>query len=136
MLIVVDTNCLIQILPKRAEHRWLFDALLQGKVALGLTNEIIAEYEEVLNSFFESTTLGGNVCRTLLELPQTQRINVYFNWQLIPADPDDDKFVDCAIACNADFIITHDAHFKVLKKIKFPKITCLPLSRFMNVCNP
>jgi uncharacterized protein len=30
------------------------------------------------------------------------------------ADRDDDKFADCAITANADFIVTSDAHFRVL----------------------
>jgi len=32
----------------------------------------------------------------------------------ITGDPDDDAFADCAIAENADFIITSDHHFKAL----------------------
>jgi uncharacterized protein len=130
MTIILDTNCLIQILPKKAEHRWLYDVILRGEVILGLTTEILAEYEETLNAFFDSFSLGGNVCRMLLELPETRKIDVYFYWQLIHSDPDDNKYVDCAIAANADFIITNDAHFKILKNIDFPKVKCLSLEQF------
>ena len=77
MNIVLDANCLIQILPKQAGYRWIFDALLEGTLSLSLSNEIVAEYEEVLNVFYESETLGGNVCRTILELPQTKRVNIF-----------------------------------------------------------
>ena len=34
MVIVLDTNCLIHILGKQAEHRWLFDAILSSDVQL------------------------------------------------------------------------------------------------------
>lgn len=114
-------------------HRALFEALLAGKLSLALTTEIIAEYEEVLNSFFESQTLGGNVCKVLIELPLTQRINIYYHWHLIPADPDDNKYVDCAIAANADYIVTNDAHFNVLEKIDFPKVQVISLPAFMGI---
>lgn len=133
MLIVLDTNCLIQILPQKAVHRAMYDALLRGELSLALTTEIVNEYEEILNNFFESKTLGGNVCRVLLELPLTRRINIYYNWHLIAADPDDDKYVDCAIASNADFIVTNDAHFKVLEKVDFPRVQCISLSAFMEI---
>ena len=33
---------------------------------------------------------------------------------MITADPDDNKFVGCAIAVEADFILTVDRHFNVL----------------------
>jgi len=39
---------------------------------------------------------------TLLLLPNVIQVNVYYNWNLIQNDRDDDKFVDCAIASNAD----------------------------------
>ncbi|HRF41048.1 MAG TPA: PIN domain-containing protein, partial [Saprospiraceae bacterium] len=101
-----------------------------------LTTEIIAEYEEVLNIFFESRTLGGNVCRVLLELPFTQRISIYYNWHLISADPDDNKYVDCAVASNADYIVTNDSHFKILDKVDFPKVNCVSLADFMAILKP
>ncbi|MCB0562358.1 MAG: PIN domain-containing protein, partial [Phaeodactylibacter sp.] len=46
----------------------------------------------------------------------------YYKWNLIAEDPDDNKFVDCAVASNATFIVTHDRHFNVLKKVDFPKV--------------
>lgn len=49
------------------------------------------------------------------------------------ADPDDDKFVDCAIAGNADFIVTNDRHFRVLKGIKFPKVKVITLEEFFEM---
>ncbi|TAK36326.1 MAG: putative toxin-antitoxin system toxin component, PIN family [Saprospiraceae bacterium] len=133
MTIVLDTNCLIQILPKQAGHRWLYDALLQGKITLAVSNEIVSEYEETIDGFYESKSLGENVARTLLELPKTRRIVTYYNWRLIIRDPDDDKYVDCAIAANADYIITHDGHFKVLKNVPFPKVVCLMLEQFRKI---
>jgi predicted nucleic acid-binding protein len=35
-------------------------------------------------------------------------------FRTISADRDDDKFADCAITVNADFIITRDVHFRPL----------------------
>ena len=49
----------------------------------------------------------------------------------IEADPDDDKFVDCAVACNAKFVVTDDNHFDVLKKMDFPKIDVIGLDEII-----
>lgn len=133
MIIVLDTNCLIQILPRQAEHRWLYDAILDGTITLALTTEILLEYEETINKFYDSETLGSNVTRALLELPQSVKIEVYFRWKAINKDPDDDKYVDCAIAANAAYIITNDVHFKALSKMDFPKIESLNLSVFKDI---
>jgi predicted nucleic acid-binding protein len=46
---------------------------------------------------------------------------------VIYADPDDDKFVDCAVAANAKFIVTEDNHFNVLKNYAFPAVEIIKL---------
>ncbi len=135
MILVLDTNCLIHILSKDAEHHWLFTAILNSEVTLALTTEIISEYEEVLNNFFKSTTIGENVVRLLINLPNTIRQEVYYKWNLITKDPDDNKYIDCAVAANADFIITDDKHFKILKSIEFPKVITLRLEEFNDFYN-
>ena len=53
------------------------------------------------------------------------RNRIYFN--LISVDPDDNKFVDCAVAANAKFVVTDDGHFDVLKQIDFPKVNIIGL---------
>jgi len=68
-----------------------------------------------------------NVVRSLLELPTLKHVSIFYNLRLIVADKDDDKFVDCAFAANADYIITNDHHFDVLKTIGFPNIPTLKL---------
>jgi uncharacterized protein len=45
---------------------------------------------------------------------------------------DDNKFVDCAIAGNADYLIINDKHFNCLKTIEFPKLSLLNIDGFMD----
>ena len=49
----------------------------------------------------------------------------------IEADPDDDKFVDCAIAGNAKYIVTNDHHYDVLRNTSFPHVDVISLDDFM-----
>ena len=50
---------------------------------------------------------------------------------LITADPDDNKFVDCAFAAGADYLVSEDSHFNVLNKISFPQLNLVTLDEFM-----
>jgi len=133
MTLILDTNCLIHILGKDAEHRWLFNAIIANEINLAVSSEIINEYEEVLNSFFESESIGANVVRLILNLPNTVRKDIYYKWLLITKDPDDNKYVDCAVAANADHIISDDKHFKILKSVDFPNVSCLRLEEFQKL---
>jgi uncharacterized protein len=50
-----------------------------------------------------------------------------YKWQLVEEDPDDNKFVDCAISANADYLVSDDRHILKLRKIPnlFPPIPIL-----------
>lgn len=129
MRVLIDTNILLAIVPKKSSERWLYDMLRLGKIGLILSNEILEEYEEKL-AWFYSEYFAGIVLDEILNLPFTTQIEAYYKWQLIEEDPDDNKFVDTAIASNADYIITNDRHFRVLEHIPFPKVQAITLQEF------
>ncbi len=60
-------------------------------------------------------------------------VTKYFRWNLISVDPDDNKFVDCAICCNAKYIVTNDKHFNVLNDIGFPKVEIVDIDYFKTI---
>jgi putative PIN family toxin of toxin-antitoxin system len=132
MRILIDTNILLAIATKRSSERWLYEMLRTNELTLILSNEIIEEYEEKL-SWFYSSYFAEIVLDELLNLPQTEQIEAFYKWHLIEEDPDDNKFVDIAIASNADYIITNDKHFKVLRNIPFPKVQILSLQEFKDL---
>jgi len=132
MKIVLDTNCLIVIVPKKSAYRKVYEMIRTGKIELAITNEILTEYEEQLTDFY-SASLAQNVVKQLLELKNISLVNVYYNWNLIKVDVDDNKFIDCAVSCNADLIVTNDKHFNVLDKIEFPKVNHIKLQDFIKL---
>ena len=67
---------------------------------------------------------------TLVSLPNLEFTTIYYHWELIKADYDDNKFADCAIASNIDYLVTNDKDFNILKKIDFPKIKVISLDEF------
>lgn len=130
MRIVVDTNCLLAIVPRKSQYRWLYDVILNGHVQLVVTTEILAEYEEQLGLFY-APDYAELILIALLNLSKLVRINpLSFYWLLIANDPDDNKFVDAAIAANADYIITNDRHYRILQDIPFPHVNCVRLADF------
>ena len=129
MIIVLDTNNLLKIVPIHSKFYWIYESIKTGKITLALSNDILSEYEEILSNFY-SPKLAIYTIFTILNLPGLVRQDIYFKWSLITKDYDDNKFVDCAVACNADYIISNDKHFNELKKIDFPKINCLTIEEF------
>ena len=127
--IVLDSNCLLQIVPNQSEFNHVWEKIKKGKIILCVTTDILNEYEEVLTQFY-SKTLALNVLDVIMNLRRLEQINVYYKWSLITKDYDDNKFVDCAISANAHYIVTNDSHFKVLKTIDFPKVECMNLVEY------
>jgi uncharacterized protein len=127
--VVLDTNILWVSIARRSESHWVFEALIDEIYTLCVTSDILSEYEEII-----SQKLGENTANSVLEivdnLTNVELITTFYRWTLIRRDPDDDKFVDCAIACNADYLVTNDKHFNLLKKLDFPKVEVINLEEF------
>jgi predicted nucleic acid-binding protein len=66
---------------------------------------------------------------TLLALPNIELVHTYFRFRLL-ADEDDNKFVDCAVAANAKYLVGEDRDFRILQKVAFPKIDVIRLELF------
>lgn len=130
LAIVLDTNCLIQMISRRSRYYVLWEDFISGVYRLCVTNEIMDEYEEILSQK-TSSHVARLVCEIILRAPNTIKLDAHFKWGLIEVDPDDNKFVDCAIMANARFIVSEDSHFKVLNQIPFPHVEVIRLDEFM-----
>ena len=129
MKCVIDTNVLIVSISEFSKYHWMYRLIIEGKIQVYITNEILMEYEEKLTDKLGADT-AMNVVRTLLDLENVFLINVYFKLDLIKADTDDNKFVDCAFTSNAQVLISNDKHFRILNTIAFPKINLATLEKF------
>ena len=133
--IVLDTNCLLQIISRNSKNYFLWNGFLNGDYCLCYTTEILEEYEEILGNK-ANPIIASMVLNIICEAPNTVRVDARYHWNLITEDPDDNKFVDCAIFCNADYIVSEDQHFRVLKHVKFPKVIVLRLEKFTKIYRP
>ncbi len=124
--LVIDTNCLIQCISRRSAYHDLWLSLLDGRNSLCVSTEILDEYAEIIEKY-TSQVFAESALGVITNNPFTLFINPYFNFKLISADPDDNKFIDCAIAANAKYVVTEDSHFEILKHIDFPKVNLISL---------
>ena len=104
--LVLDTNCLIQIVSPRSKYHSLWDSFVRGENTLCVSNEIIEEYVEIMQKLM-GFAAAEYVVKTILNSKFTEMITPFYNFNLIEADKDDNKFVDCAIAANAKCIVTN-----------------------------
>ncbi len=105
---------------------------MSGENRLCVSNEILNEYEEVIERLM-SENVAKYTISLILNNPTTLFLSPNYQFNLIKEDPDDNKFVDCAIAANAEFIVTNDSHYKCLRNIDFPKVECIGLEIFNNL---
>ena len=132
MNIVLDTNCLLMSLSRRSPYYPVWRDFVDGKYTLCITTDILAEYEEILTEKM-GWEIANNVITAILDLPNTKLVQVFYHLRLITADPDNDKFVDCAFKANARYIVTEDHHYDVLRNIPFPKIEVVDIEEFLSI---
>ena len=130
--VVIDTNCLIQMVSLHSPYRAIWNAFLAGKFQLCISNEILEEYQEIIE---QQTTprIGENVILLILNRRNVTFVDPHFRLGLITEDPDDNKFVDCAFAANAEYLVSDDKHFKILNRTPFPHLNLVRMADFLHI---
>jgi putative PIN family toxin of toxin-antitoxin system len=131
MKVVIDTNIFVSSFfggkPKKIIDLWK-----TGKLTLCLSNDILDEYVQVLQRLGLENEIELEELLGLF----AKEINILFtkktpNLRLIKDDPGDDKFVECAVALQAGYIITGDRALKAFEEYKGIKI--LSAHDFLNI---
>ena len=110
----------------------MYDAFEAEQFEWLISNEILTEYIETLTQRYSEQTalLVYSIISSAVNVTFTEP---FFKWQLVEADPDDNKFADLAVAGNVDYLVTNDRHFNPLKTLDFPKLTIVSLDEFKKV---
>ena len=133
MRVVIDTNVFVSSLlstdgnPRKVIDLWRFE-----KITLCLSKEILAEYFAVLGRFGLADEPEGEELVQLFE----KRYNQIFvasppTITTIKEDPADNKFLECALAADARYIVSGDRHLLSLKVFK--DIQILPPTEFLKL---
>ena len=118
MTVCLDTGVFLQIFGRKQPFHPILRALLDGRLTLAVSTEILLEYQEIITRL-SGTERWRDVAALLELLSQLhgiiRHIEPQFRFNVISIDPDDNKFCDCAIAAEANFMVAEDNHFDVLK---------------------
>ena len=115
---MLDTNVLISAIVFGGKPRNILERIIEGKIGLAVSESILQEVKAVLagNKFQYPPQLTQtiiNVIEAVSELVQP-RINI----KAVEKDPDDNKFLECALEAGAHCIITGDMHLLELESYK------------------
>lgn len=132
MKVVIDTNIFVaSFLNPAGTPRKIIDIWKDGRIVLCLCAEIIEEYIDVLSRF------GLESEKELEELLEVfkKKVHIHFvaidrQLKLVAADPEDDKFVECAMSAQATVVVSGDKHLLDLKRHK--NISILSPSQFFS----
>ena len=106
-----------------SKYHEVWSEFLKGEVEWCVSNEILSEYMEIMERK-TSPWLAEAVVNVILNNERTVRVTPSFYFNLIEADPDDNKFVD--------LIVSNDSHFSVLANIKFPKVRVVRIEEYID----
>jgi len=114
--VVIDTNIFISSFFGGVP-REIIDLWKNGEIILCLSQGIVEEYLEVLNR------LGLKDKQELSKLTKlfAEGYNSIFaavtpHLEIVKDDPDDNKFIECAVELESKIIISGDKHLKEIKK--------------------
>lgn len=134
MKIVLDVNILLQSLGKSSRFRPIWTAYLAEDFKLLISNSMLLEYEEMLAAK-TSKTVASNVITLINEAVNTVPVTIFYEWNVIRKDPDDNKYFDAAVSGDADYLVTNDKHFNEVKKLNFPSIQIITGEAFLRRLN-
>lgn len=127
--VVIDTNVFVSAAVLKKTSSVIMEMWKNDKFTLLFSPDIFDEYFEVIaRPKFKQEE--GDI-RELAKLLTERAVVVEPQIQLdvVKDDPDDNKFLECAVAGKADFIISGDHHLLSIKEYKQIKI--LTIAQFI-----
>ncbi|MFW6159368.1 MAG: putative toxin-antitoxin system toxin component, PIN family [Planctomycetota bacterium] len=108
--VVVDTNVFVSSIfggkPKRIVDLWK-----QGGVELCISNAVLGEYTTVMQRFVAGHPKeGAELLGLFRELVNSAFVADPPGRNVVERDPADDKFIECAVALDAEAIVSGDEH--------------------------
>ena len=130
--VVADTNTVVSGLLWHGPPRQVLDAARAGTLQLYTTAVLLAELDEVLQrpKFAQRLTLAGVTTHALVlgYAALARLIEPAVIVPVVEEDPDDDAVLACAVAAQAEAIVSGDSHLLDLKEYeKIPVVTAAQL---------
>jgi len=139
MLLTIDTNVLYQALrsTQGASH-YILSLIRKNNLFMALSIQVFNEYEEVLKrpKSLEDLELTVKDVEAILRFIAFtgKPYDTYFLFRPNLIDKRDNIFVELAIACNADYLITNNVKdFTTKSDLKFDDLTIITPSDFVKM---
>lgn len=119
--VVADTNVLVSAIQFGGKPRQLLDLAIDGHIDLAVSEAIIEETLRVLRDKFHRAP------RDLRETDKQLRVIARIVTpaeivNAVAADPSDDRVLECAVAAEAEVIVSGDKHLLALKGFRTVRI--------------
>jgi uncharacterized protein len=113
--LTLNSNVYVSGLNFGGEPLRLLNMARLGEIRLDVSAPVLDEVERVLCKEFRWAPADAKEIRAEIErfanvITPSESLNV------VKADPDDDKIVECAAAARSDYIVTGDKHLLKLRK--------------------
>ena len=130
-IVVLDTNIFISAVFWEGKSYEIVKKAINQEIIVFISDHIIKEIEKVLTRDFNLAEQEiDDVVSAIFYF--THLIKPVEKVKIIKEDPKDDEVLDCALACNAKFIISQDKHLLNLKK--FMNINMVSPEEFLKTC--
>ncbi len=107
--VVLDTNVLISSILFKGELAGIVDLWKRGKIVPVVSKETFDEFRTVLE--YPKFRLTRGEIKAVIEeeaLPFFEVVEIVGEVSGVCRNPDDDKFIACALSASADFIVSGD----------------------------
>jgi putative PIN family toxin of toxin-antitoxin system len=120
--VTCDTNIFISGLNFRGNPRRVLDMAQEGRIRLCVSDDILNEIEEVLRrpKFGWQEKEIERALRGIARF--TQHVKPKYRIDVVKADPDDNRILDCAIAGKSEYLVTGDNHLLDIGQFRGVKI--------------
>jgi len=114
--LVLDTSTLVSGFLFHGNERALLRQIAEQKHELFTSKEILQEFSEVIArpKFKLHSVEQNQIVKSFLGIAKI--VEPKDTVKIVRDDPDDDKILECALACNADYIVSGDHHLLDLKQ--------------------
>ena len=132
--IVLDTNVWISALLWGGKPAAIIKAAEENKVSILISEEIVGEISQVLTypkieKIYRSSLRRQDLIEQVLKI--VTFVKASNKLEVIQAHPADNKFLECAIAAKADYVISGDKH--LLQIAAYKKLKILSVNDFLQL---
>ena len=128
---ILDTNVLISGIFWKGTPFEILKAWQEQRFRLAISPPILDEYRRVLEEM--SKKRSSLVAGSILELIEfhSEMIEPVSFAKAVCSDPDDDKFLEAAVAADADYVVSGDAG--LLRVKKYQRVQIVRAAQFLKM---